>query len=547
MECQVYANDQLLHAGKAYPAPTPSTLRQRRGPLLPGEEGEEDAEVEIEAEAVEQQGGVNAPELQKAMTRTQTLKKKYGALIPFAIISIAYLLFTITDGAVRMIVLLHAFQKGFTAFEVAIMFTLYEAAGVFTNLAAGMLGARWGIRSTLLAGLTIQLAGLGMLFGWQNDWSKTQAIIYVTASQTLCGVAKDLTKLGGKTVTKLVTPEGRKSSLFKLVSFITGWKNSLKGAGYFLGAATVGVNYYMSLGILCGLVLLAMPFAIFGLTNELGRARKENVTFRQLFDNNHNINVLSLSRVFLFGSRDMWFEVPLPFFLRSAASGIGWSRAATGAFLAVFIIVYGQVQSWTPQIVLQPLRQSPPDKYGAFWWALSLVVPVTILGSIMVGTDIFGPGVAQGPAIASITTLLYSFCLLFAVNSAIHSYLIVRYAEGSKVAMQVGVYYASNAMGRLTGTLLSGVLYTYATDNIVDSFGVCLFASVLFSFISAVVDVWLHEDQVGSWWLGPFNRCMWWGREHVQEKEEVEQNGGEWGGGDRVETAPPSIVTKDEK
>ena len=135
-----------------------------------------------------------------------------------------------------------AYSKGFAALDVAIMFTFYEAAGVFTNLAAGMLGARWGIKTTLLTGLTIQLVGLGMLFGWQDDWSKATAIIYVTASQTLCGVAKDLTKLGGKTVTKLVTPEGRNSSLFKLVSFITGFKNSLKGAGYFLGAATVGVK-----------------------------------------------------------------------------------------------------------------------------------------------------------------------------------------------------------------------------------------------------------------------------------------------------------------
>lgn len=230
------------------------------------------------------------------LTRKQSLKNKYGALLPFAIISFSYLLFTITDGAVRMIVLLHAYQQQFTALDVAIMFTFYEAAGVVTNLVAGMMGARWGIKTTLLVGLTVQLAGLGMLFGWQENWSKTQAIVYVTASQVLCGVAKDLTKLGGKTVTKLVTPEGKQSSLFKLVSFITGWKNSLKGAGYFLGAATVGINYNMSLGILCGLVLAAMPWAAVGLSNQLGRARKDNVTFSQLFKTNHNINILSLSR-----------------------------------------------------------------------------------------------------------------------------------------------------------------------------------------------------------------------------------------------------------
>lgn len=213
----------------------------------------------------------------------RAMKEKYGALYPFAIISITYLLFTVTDGAVRMIVLLHAYNKGFTAMDVAIMFSFYELAGVVTNLVAGMLGARWGIKTTLLTGLTVQLVAFGMLFGWQNDWSTVAAIVYVTVSQTMSGVAKDLTKLGGKTVTKLVTPEGKNSSLFKLVSFITGWKNSLKGVGYFLGAALVSVNYYLALGVLCGFILAAYPFALFGLSNELGRARKENVKFSQLF------------------------------------------------------------------------------------------------------------------------------------------------------------------------------------------------------------------------------------------------------------------------
>ena len=202
----------LLHRGTAVPAPTTPTA------------------------------AADAASKQRAPRRRQSLKERTGALYPFVIISVSYLLFTITDGAVRMIVLLHAYQQSFTALDVAIMFSFYEAAGVVTNCAAGMLGARWGIKSTLLAGLTIQLAGLGMLFGWQEDWSKAQAIVYVTASQLLCGVAKDLTKLGGKTVTKLVTPEGKDTKLFKLVSLITGWKNSLKGAGYFLGAATVGVK-----------------------------------------------------------------------------------------------------------------------------------------------------------------------------------------------------------------------------------------------------------------------------------------------------------------
>lgn len=170
------------------------------------------------------------------------------ALRPFVIISSSYLLFTITDGAIRMIVLLHAYTKSFSALEVAIMFTLYELAGVVTNLAAGVMGARWGIKFTLICGLSLQLVSYALLFGWQDDWSKTEAIIYVTFAQMFAGVAKDLTKLGGKTVTKLVTPDEQDTKLFKLVSLITGWKNSLKGVGYFLGSALLTVSYELALG-----------------------------------------------------------------------------------------------------------------------------------------------------------------------------------------------------------------------------------------------------------------------------------------------------------
>lgn len=449
---------------------------------------------------LDEPAGLEPAAEEAAPQRRQTFRERYSSLKPFAIISVSYLLYTITDGAVRMIVLLRAYQLHFSAMEVAIMFSFYEAAGVVTNLMAGLMGARWGIKTTLLTGLALQLGGLGMLFGWQ-------AIVYVTAAQALCGVAKDLTKLGGKTVTKLVTPDEKQSTLFKLVSFITGFKNSLKGAGYFLGAATVAVNYYMSLGILCGLILAAMPWAIVGLSNQLGRARKENVRFSALFENSHNVNVLSASRVFLFGARDLWFEVPLPFFLRSAASGIGWSRAATGAFLAAFIIVYGQAQSWTPQLVLRPLRQSPPTKWVAAWWCATLAAPTTVLGIIMLATNVFGPGVDQGAAVAAITTLLYTFCILFAVNSAVHSYLIVRYSEGDKVAMNVGVYYCANAVGRLVGTLASGALYSYVGDTVVIGFGVCLMCSVAFSVTSTVIDFWLHEDVATRFALGCFPRA----------------------------------------
>lgn len=233
-------------------------------------------------------------------------------LRPFVIISITYLLFTITDGAIRMIVLLHAYNKSFSALEVAIMFTLYEFAGVFTNLAAGMLGARWGIRFCSVLGLSLQILSYGLLFGWQDDWTKQQAIVYVTIAQMFAGIAKDLTKLGGKTVTKLVTPEGRDTRLFHIVSLLTGWKNSLKGVGYFLGSALLEVSYEAALWTMISLILIALPFAVFGLSKELGTAKKKNASLKQIFVlDNWNLNVLSFARMFLFASRDFWFEVPV--------------------------------------------------------------------------------------------------------------------------------------------------------------------------------------------------------------------------------------------
>ena len=251
---------------------------------------------------------------------------KSQALRPFIIISSSYLLFTITDGAIRMIVLLHAYNKSFSALEVSIMFMMYELAGVFTNLAAGFMGAKWGIKVTLVVGLVLQLFSYGLLFGWNDDWSKQTAIIYVTIAQMFAGIAKDLTKLGGKTVTKLVTPEEQETKLFKLVSLITGWKNSLKGVGYFMGSALLTVSYELSLAVMMGIVGLAMPWAIFGLDNKLGTAKKKNAgSWKEIFAfDNRNLNILSLARLFLFASRDFWFEVPLPFYLRSpSCKGLG--------------------------------------------------------------------------------------------------------------------------------------------------------------------------------------------------------------------------------
>lgn len=408
--------------------------------------------------------------------------------------------------------------------------------------AAGFLGARWGIKFTLVIGLTLQLFSYGLLFGWQDDWTKKQAIIYVTISQMFAGIAKDLTKLGGKTVTKLVTPDEQETKLFKLVSLITGWKNSLKGVGYFAGSALLQVNYFCALGVMMGLVLLAMPWAILGLDRDLGTAKNKNASWREVFNmDNSNLNWLSLARLFLFASRDFWFEVPLPFFLRSPScdglgeaflcttndecgngaicgeegfcesinvgggcGGLGLARVIVGAFLGGYIILYGQVQSWTPQLVTGPLNQTPPNKYTEILWGLVNCLPTLVMWIVMTWSTAF-EDYQVTPMTTWLIVVIVTFAIIFAINSSIHSFLVVNYASKEKVAVSVGFYYMSNAMGRLLGTLGSGVLYTYVGDDYgeyagtdaVAGLAACFLAGTLCSLLAAIITVMINDNKAG--------------------------------------------------
>lgn len=248
--------------------------------------------------------------------------------------------------------------------------------------------------------------------------------------------------------------------------------------------------------MLIGIIVLAIPWALFGLSNSLGRTRKENIRISTIFKKNYNVNTLSLSRLFLFGARDLWFEVPLPFFMREPVYGMGWSRSLVGAVLAIFIIVYGQVQSWTPQLVTKPLRQSPPNKWVATLWCLLLSPVPLFAGLMLLLSSVFDANEPTGPRAAVLMPSIAMYATLFAVNSSVHSYLIVRYTEGDKVAMNVGFYYMSNAVGRLVGTMASGVLYTYIAPVSL-GFGVCFLVSVVFTLVSAFVDVWIRDNEGG--------------------------------------------------
>ena len=406
---------------------------------------------------------------------------------------------------------------------------------------AGLLGAKWGIKLTLICGLTLQIFSYGLLFGWRDDWSKLQAIIYVTFAQMFAGIAKDLTKLGGKTVTKLVTPDEQETKLFKLVSLITGWKNSLKGVGYFLGSALISKSYELALAFNIGLVLLAMPWAILGLDKNLGTAKKKNASLSEIFVlDNINLNWLSLARLFLFASRDFWFEVPLPFFLRSPSceglgvaeclidsdctrgaicgadgfcanlnegggcGGLGLPKAVVGAFLGGYIILYGQVQSWTPQLVTGPLQQTPPNKLTEMLWGFINCLPTLVMWAVMTFGSAF-----EDSEFTEMTTwlviVIVAFAIIFAINSSVHSFLVVKYASKDKIAVSVGLYYMSNAIGRLFGTLGSGFLYTYVGEGYGDDIGsngvsgiaACFLAGTLSSLLAALITYKIDDQKEG--------------------------------------------------
>lgn len=419
----------------------------------------------------------------------------------FAAMSTCYLLFTTTDGALRMIVLFHAINQGFTAWHVALMFGLYELAGVATNILAGVAGARWGIRPTLLVGLGIQLLGILMLFGFYIVWPEPDAqwksLVWVAFANGVGGVAKDLVKLGGKTVSKLVTPEEKQSQLFAIVAWITGMKNSMKGVGYFIGAASLSVSLPFALGLNAALILIAVPIALTGLPADVGRARSKNLSLATILSPAPNVKRLSLARAFLFGSRDLWFEVALPFFLRDTVRGLGWDRTVVGASLAAFIIVYGQVQSATPHFLLKPLKQEPANKLVQVLWNSVLTMVCVALTLAFMASDIF-TGRREPAMTGLLWGLLSLFCLVFAANSAIHSYLIVRYSGGDKVAADVGFYYMSNAAGRFAGTMVSGALYEWsAGEEKARAMGSCFLAAALFSLASTLLTMRIDDQQAG--------------------------------------------------
>jgi len=256
--------------------------------------------------------------------------------------------FTLTDGALRMLVLLHFHDLGFGAIEIAFLFLLYEAMGIVTNFAGGWLAALVGLKRTLYLGLGAQIGALLMLSFIQAEWTLEFSVAYVMASQALSGVAKDLTKMSSKSAVKLVVSDDSHGLLFKWIALLTGSKNTLKGIGFFLGGIMVSaLGFKLALWMMAGALVMILIIASLVIRGDMGKT-KQKIRARHLFSKTRNINVLSVARVLLFASRDVWLVVGVPIFLTSV---MGWSFAGGGGFMAAWIIGYGIVQASVPKLL----------------------------------------------------------------------------------------------------------------------------------------------------------------------------------------------------
>ena len=365
----------------------------------------------------------------------------------YAIVTSAYWGFTLTDGALRMLVLLHFHTLGYSPLELAFLFLLYEFFGVVTNLVGGWIGSRFGLRITLYAGLSLQVFALWLLSQLDPAWSKAASVAFVVAAQGLSGIAKDLTKMSSKSAIKLVVPDDAHSALFKWVAVLTGSKNALKGAGFFMGGLLLTVlGFEQSLWAMAAGLVIVLSASVLFLRRELGKS-KAKVKFTQIFSKSRAINLLSSARFFLFGARDVWFVVGVPIFLYDA---VGWTFTEVGGFMAAWVIGYGLVQAAAPAMVKRSADGLTSEKRAAQFGAFVLAaIPVGIVLAIQSGLD---------PAMAVVGGLAL-FGIAFAVNSSVHSYLILTFTDSDKVALNVGFYYMANAGGRLVGSLLSGLSY----------------------------------------------------------------------------------------
>jgi predicted MFS family arabinose efflux permease len=410
-----------------------------------------------------------------------SLSKLSPEIKQYLVITGNYWVFTLTDGALRMLVVLHFHSLGYSPLEIALLFLFYEIFGVITNLVGGWLGAKFGLNKTMNIGLALQIAALSMLLV-PAEWL---TVAWVMTAQALSGIAKDLNKMSAKSSIKLLIPKDASAAsqseqqLYKWIAILTGSKNALKGAGFFLGGVLLMALGFSGavLAMAVGLTLVWMLSLVL-LKKDMGKA-KNKPKFTDIFSKSRAINYLSAARMFLFGARDVWFVVALPVFM---VSQMDWEHSYVSAFMALWVIGYGGIQSIAPKITQRSKNHTPDGKTAFFWAALLMTTPALIALAMMMELNLE----------ISLLGGLLVFGALFAVNSSLHSYLIVSYADEDGVSLDVGFYYMANAMGRLIGTVLSGWVFQVA------GLEACLWISTVFIGLAAVFSLALPKHKSTS-------------------------------------------------
>lgn len=395
----------------------------------------------------------------------------------YALVTSAYWGFTLTDGALRMLVLLHFHDLGYSAVQIAMLFLLYEFFGVMTNLVGGWIGSRLGLKITLFTGLALQILSLGALALLDPTWPALVSVCYVMGLQALSGVAKDLTKMSSKSAIKVLISGEADKTLFKWVALLTGSKNALKGIGFFLGGLLLNIfGFRTSLILMAAGLALVLLATLLSLPREIGMAQKK-AKFSAILSKSREINLLSAARMFLFGSRDIWFVVGLPVFL---SASLDWSHTQVGGFLALWVIGYGGVQALAPRLLKIVLGDEIPHGGTASAGAFTLAGLTALIA--------IGVTLSLSPWVTVVAGLAL-FGIIFAVNSAVHSYLILAYTGHDDVALNVGFYYMANAVGRLVGTLLSGIVFQL--EGLVG----CLWVSAGFVLLAGGISLWLPRGR----------------------------------------------------
>ncbi|MEO1494479.1 MAG: organoarsenical effux MFS transporter ArsJ [Pseudomonadota bacterium] len=403
-----------------------------------------------------------------------TAPKRPDGFAAYVAVTAAYWAFMLTDGALRMLVLLHFHTLGFSPIQLAYLFLLYEFMGVVTNLSAGWIAARFGLTSTLYAGLSIQVVALLALAQLDPAWSILSSVIFVMAVQGASGVAKDLAKMSSKSAVKILAPQDQKGALFRWVALLTGSKNAVKGFGFLIGAVLLGVIGFESavLGMAIALALILAATVIF-MPGGLPQGRK-SAKFSEVFSKDRQVNMLSAARLFLFGARDTWFVVGIPIYFYSVLSdgSVESNRTAfflIGTFMAIWIIGYGFIQARAPKLLkAQDKTVEETVSLAGLWAAVLFTIPLVLAACSLLAAETNPPPIWL--TIVLVTGLL-AFGAVFAINSSLHSYLILAFTNAQRVTMDVGFYYMSNAAGRLFGTLVSGLSFQ------IGGLALCLFCS----------------------------------------------------------------------